>query len=522
MQIPKNPGDSLGCHISFEHRGEAITVWAGFALCEHPHTPVWVFSAFSRMDIPAHTEWTRVSSSPESTIASDCPAAIYDSRVVVATSAPMGALPPEGSWVLRKWDYNVVEVIGGPAPPPEKAEFRALETGPYGNRQGELVPTITPVAPPVPPPPPPPPPAELVVSDTRIVPFRDVVAGQYGAELSFRTNKEASGRFRHRSQGYTEAGNYHGWLYSGPVGTGTSFKIRILNSRSKGGVEWAEGRHDIQPVAEAGAVRAYGDIVGFDFTRVEVISPTPPLPVAPPRIVSQRIEEFKGGVRLIFSASPDCEMRVMLRRPGAATWGSYPALSWTGYPLRRDFRFEIFSDVRADPYPRCCGHFEFLPQARMPGGAIVSGNIMEGDCGGIPPPPTPPGPPPPTEFAIYDQHMVDIPAPDGRREPAGVKITFRASRLGFVRVLCRKAGATRWDVLPEAAWRDTIRLRVWYHEFEFYAKGYNPFPHWGLEGRYEFLPEAQWVEVAEAGIFPVPYVVETVRGTIMSFTFVPK
>lgn len=266
MPIAKNPGDSLGCHISFMHRGDPITVWAGFALCEHPKTPVWVFSVFNRVDIPSHTDWTTISTSPSSTIAADCPPAIYDSRVVVATSAPFGALPPEASWVLRKWDYNVVEVTGVPGPPPpEEAEFKDLTTGPYGNRQGEVVPLWTPGVPPVPPTPPP---VGLVISNERLVSWAK------GATLSFNTNKVARMRFRHRGTGLTRWYYSGVWVnneYVGDIG-GTSFKGNIMaHYYARTDFEIARsisGNRDVQPEAydaETG-VTAYGKILGpFEF-----------------------------------------------------------------------------------------------------------------------------------------------------------------------------------------------------------------------------------------------------------------
>lgn len=341
MQILKNPGDKLGCHISFEHRGEPISVWVGFALCEHPYTPIWVFSAFNRMDIPAHTEWTRVSTSPESTIPSDCPAAIYDGRVVVATSAPAGALPPEASWVLKKWDYNVVEVTGEPAPPPEKAEFRSLETGPYGNWQGEVVPTYTPVAPPVPPVPPvppgpPPPPTKLVISNERLETWMAQVnppplpLTAIGAMLSFNTNRVALLRFRHREPGLTELGKPHRWWYMNGVWINGRFEA-VRGTSLRGGIlarRYAKteferdrslyGDREIQPEAydvETGET-VYGKILGpFDFEAPEVLKVT---------FTSQKLVEVEPGkvVRLEFRTDTDCYASYEHRPPGLV-WQPY-------------------------------------------------------------------------------------------------------------------------------------------------------------------------------------------------------
>jgi len=284
MPITKSPGSSLGCHISFLHRGDGLRVWAGFALAEHPYPPVWGFSAFNSIDVPPHGDWTAVATSPEGTIPSDCPAAIYDSRVVLASAAPSGALPPEGSWILKKWDYNVVEVIGGPAPPPEgEAEFKDLTTGPYGNRVGVTVPTITPgvvpptpppTPPPVPPPTPPPVPGKLVISNERLVPWAK------GATLSFNSSKVARMRFRHRETGLTELGNPHQWLWGGVwvnneyVGDirGTAFKGNIMARRYfRTQFEMDRsiyGNREIQPEAydvETGDI-VYGKILGpFEF-----------------------------------------------------------------------------------------------------------------------------------------------------------------------------------------------------------------------------------------------------------------
>lgn len=179
-------------------------------------------------------------------------------------------MPPEASWRLKKWDYNDVEVTGeAPGPPPEDAEFRDLETGPYGNRVGETVPTYTPVAPPVPPTPPAPREAQQILNERYEVIRRALTVP--GIRIIFETKYIGEARIEGRRHGTVVWGSIMqaGWR----AGNGRSLReFRFDIYREEAPWPRFAGVWEFRPEGRAGGrENGYGKIVSFDFDRGRIV-----------------------------------------------------------------------------------------------------------------------------------------------------------------------------------------------------------------------------------------------------------